>query len=154
MDDNIAARIARLGLTIPTPRAPAANYVPYVREGDLLFISGQVSVSPDLGVNGKLGESLAVEDGQRAARVCALNILAQARAALDGDLDRIRRLVRITVFVASAPSFIEQHLVANGASDLLVEVLGDRGRHTRAAIGMASLPADAAVEVDAIVAVR
>ena len=104
-------------------------------------------------VRGRLGESVSLEDGRKAARLCAINILAQAKAALDGDLERIRQVLRITGFVASSPHFTEHHLVLNGASDFLVEALGERGRHARAAVGMAALPLDAAVEVDAIIAV-
>lgn len=154
MENSIAERLAQMGITLPAASAPAANYLPFVRHGDQLFISGQVSISAADSVRGKLGQDLKLEDGQGAARVSAINVLAQASAALDGDLERIVRIIRIGVFVASAPHFTDHHLVANGASDLLVGVLGDRGRHARAAIGLAALPLDAAVEVEAVIAVR
>ncbi len=154
MDETIDARLARLGVTLPAAATPAANYVPYVRHGDLLYISGQLPMAEGgITCRGRLGASVSLQDAQRAARLCAINILAQAKAALDGDLERIVRVVRITGFVASAQDFTEQHLVANGASDFLVEALGERGRHARVAVGMASLPLDAAVEIDAIIAV-
>jgi enamine deaminase RidA (YjgF/YER057c/UK114 family) len=155
MADSIAERLKTMGMTLPEAAAPAANYVPVVRHGDLLFVSGQLPMEGGrVAVTGRLGTSVTVADGQEAARLCAVNVLAQLRAALDGDLERIARMVRITVFVASEPEFIEQHIVANGASDLLVDALGERGRHARAAVGMAALPHNAAVEVDAVVAVR
>lgn len=155
MAGTIAERLAAMGVTLPQAAAPAANYVPAVRHGDLLFVSGQLPLQDGkLIFAGKLGTAVTLADGQQAARLCAVNVLAQVAAALDGDLERIERIVRVTVFVASEPEFIEQHLVANGASDLLVEALGERGRHARAAVGMASLPRDAAVEVDAVLAVR
>jgi enamine deaminase RidA (YjgF/YER057c/UK114 family) len=120
----------------------------------MLFISGQLSrMAQGPEFLGKLGGAISVEEGREAARICAINVLAQAKAALDGDLERIRQLIRITGFVASTPDFTEQHLVVNGASDLLAEALGERGRHARVAIGAAALPLDAAVEVEAIVAV-
>jgi enamine deaminase RidA (YjgF/YER057c/UK114 family) len=154
MDETIEARLARLGVELPPAAAPAANYVPFVRHGDLVYISGQLPLTPrGVDCRGRLGDSVSVEDGRRAARLCAINVLAQAKAALGGELERIRQVVRITGFVASAPGFTEQHLVVNGASDFLVEALGERGRHARAAVGVAALPLDAAVEVDAIVAV-
>ena len=155
MSDSIASRLQSLGISLPDAAAPAANYVPCMRTGDLLFVSGQLPIGPDgLTHTGKLGAGISVEDGQMAARQCAINILAQAQAALEGDLEKIRQIVRITGFVASQPEFVEQHLVVNGASDLLVDVLGERGRHSRAAVGMACLPLDAAVEVDAVIQVE
>ena len=155
MDKTIEARLAALKVALPAAAAAAANYVPAVRHGDLLYISGQLPMR-DGGVayRGRLGDAVSVEIGQEAARLCAINILAQAKAALDGDLERIRRVVRITGFVASTERFTEQHLVVNGASDFLADVLGDRGRHARAAVGVAALPLDAAVEIDAIIAVE
>ena len=151
---TVRERLAELGIELPQAAAPAANYVPFVQHGDLLFVSGQLPFeNGKVAVTGKLGDAVSVEDGQRAARICAINVLAQIQAALGGDLERIRQVVRITGFVASAPHFTAQPIVVNGASDLLVDVLGDRGRHSRAAVGMASLPLDAAVEVDAIVTV-
>ncbi len=155
MSDSIQSRLQSLGITLPEAAAPAANYLPFMRSGSQLFISGQLPLGPDgLTQTGKLGMTVSVEEGQRAARQCAINLLAQAKAALEGDLERITQLVRITGFVAGAPGFIEHHLVVNGASDLLAEVLGSRGQHARAAVGVASLPLDAAVEVDAIFDVR
>ena len=155
MAETARDRLAKIGVTLPQAAAPAANYVPFVRQGDLLFISGQLPLEDGkLVYAGKLGTAVTLADGQKAARLCAVNVLAQAAAALDGDLERIERIVRVTCFVASEPEFVEQHLVANGASDFLVEALGERGRHARAAVGMASLPRNAAVEVDAVIAVR
>jgi enamine deaminase RidA (YjgF/YER057c/UK114 family) len=154
MDETIEARLARLGVTLPAAAAAAANYLPFVRHADILYVSGQLPLTAHgVECRGKLGETVSVEEGRRAARLCAINVVAQAKAALNGDLERIRQVVRITGFVASSHRFIEQHLVVNGASDFLVEALGDRGRHARAAVGVASLPLDAAVEVDAIIAV-
>lgn len=154
MSTAIVERLAALGVTLPDAAAPAANYLPYVAEGGLLYVSGQLPLDGGrVTVSGKLGGAVSVEDGRKAARLCAVNVLAQAKAALGGDLERIRRIVRITGYVASEPGFSEQHLVVNGASDFLVEALGERGRHARAAVGMASLPLDAAVEIDAIVAI-
>jgi enamine deaminase RidA (YjgF/YER057c/UK114 family) len=153
MDDTIEARLTRMGVTLPAAAAPAANYAPFMRIGGIIQISGQLCLGPQgIAWRGKLGETISVEEGRKAARLCAINILAQAKAALGGDLERIEKFVRITVFVASAPDFSEQHLVANGASDFLVEVLGERGRHARAAVGVAALPLGAAVEVDAMLA--
>ena len=155
MDESIEARLARLNVVLPAPAAPAANYVPFMRHEKLLIISGQLPLSGGAVIwRGRLGDAVTVEEGREAARLCAINILAQAKAALDGDLERIAQVLRITGFVASAPHFCEQHLVLNGASDLLAEALGPRGRHARAAVGTASLPLDAAVEVDAMIAVR
>jgi enamine deaminase RidA (YjgF/YER057c/UK114 family) len=143
-------RLKALGLALPSAPAPVANYVPYLISGDLLFVSGQISKAGDgTVVKGILGVDLDVATGQHAARVCALNILAQAKAAL-GDLQRVAQVLRLTGFVASTPQNSEQPLVINGASDLMVAVLGDAGRHTRAAVGVASLPVGAAVEIDAI----
>lgn len=151
MVDTIEARLAAEGITLPAAAAPAANYVPFIRTGNLLFTSGQLPLSDGkLVATGLLGRDLDTEAGKLAARACAINILAQIKAAT-GDLEKIVRIVKITVFVASAPGFTEQHLVANGASDLLANVLGERGRHARAAVGTASLPLDAPVEIEAIV---
>lgn len=150
---SIEDNLARLGITLPAAAAPAANYVPYARSGSLLFTAGQLPFRDGkLAATGLLGRDLTTAEGREAAKWCAVNILAQARAAL-GDLSAIARVVKISVFVASTGDFTEQHLVANGASDLLVEVLGDAGRHARSAVGMASLPLNAAVEVEAIIEV-
>ncbi|HSG95167.1 MAG TPA: RidA family protein [Afifellaceae bacterium] len=153
MGTAVEDRLEALGLILPSAAAPAANYLPFARHGDLIFVSGQLCIGPEgLTIKGKLGDNVTLADGQQAARLCAMNILAQAKAALDGDLERVRQIIRITGFVASAPGFTDQHLVVNGASDLLVDVLGERGRHSRAAVGMACLPLDAAVEIDAVIA--
>jgi len=151
MSGTIESRLAELGVTLPVPAAPAANYIPFVVTGKLLYTSGQVnSAAGKITAPGLLGRDLDVATGKEAAKVCAINVLAVAKAAL-GDLGRIKRFVKITVFVASDSSFTEQHLVANGASDFFVAVLGDKGRHARSAIGMASLPLNASVEVEAII---
>jgi enamine deaminase RidA (YjgF/YER057c/UK114 family) len=151
MAGKIETHLESMGITLPTPATPAANYVPFVMSGNLLTISGQVPVGPNgLEFQGKLGDGYDVETGQKAARLCAINILAQAKAAL-GDLDRIVKMIKITGFVNAAPDFGDHPAVINGASDLLVEALGDKGKHARAAIGMSSLPFGVAVEVDAII---
>jgi enamine deaminase RidA (YjgF/YER057c/UK114 family) len=153
MTGTIEARLAELGLTLPPAPNPVANYVPTAIAGNLLFISGQISKAGDgTIVTGTLGAGVGVETGQAAARLCALNILAQAKAAL-GSLDRIAQIVRLTGFVSATADFPDHPKVVNGASDLMVEVLGDKGRHTRAAVGVASLPMGSAVEVDAIIAI-
>lgn len=151
MSDAIEGRLKELGIVLPQAAAPAANYVPYVISGNLLYLSGQLPMeNGKVGVTGHLGRDVDVAGGQRAAELCAINILAQAKAALGGDLGRIKRLIKLNGFVASTPDFIEQHLVINGASNLLANVLGDAGKHARAAVGMAALPLNAAVEIDAI----
>lgn len=151
MVGTIDARLAELGIELPPANAPAGNYVPTVQTGNLLFISGQIPiVDGKPGFLGRLGDELGVDDGAAAARVCALALIAQARAALDGDLDRITRVVKLTGFVAATPEFTDHPKVVNGASDLFAEVFGDAGRHARAAVGMASLPLGVAVEVEAI----
>jgi len=151
MSQTIEESLAAMGITIPEATAPAANYLPYTRNGNLLFTSGQLPFRDGaLTATGIVGADVSLEQGQEAARWCAVTILSQARAAL-GDLDAIRRIVKISVFVASAPDFTSQHLVANGASDFLVEVLGDDGRHARSAVGMACLPLNAPVEIEAII---
>jgi enamine deaminase RidA (YjgF/YER057c/UK114 family) len=151
MSDAIEGRLKELGIALPQAAAPAANYVPYVISGNLLYLSGQLPMeNGKIGVTGHLGKDVDVAGGQRAAELCAINILAQAKAALGGDLGRIRRLIKLNGFVASTPDFVEQHLVINGASNLLANVLGEAGKHARAAVGMAALPLNAAVEIDAI----
>ena len=154
MDETIEARLARLGVELAPAAAPAANYLPFVRHDGILYVSGQLPLTArGLAWRGQVGSAVTLEEARKAARLCAINILSQAKAALDGDLERIRQILRITCFVASPASFTEQHLVANGASDFLAEALGERGRHARAAVGVAALPLDAAVEVDAIIAI-
>lgn len=153
MGDTIEKRLKTLGVTLPAAAAPAANYVPFARTGNLLYTAGQLPLKDGkLQSNGLLGRDVDTAAGREAARLCAINVLAQAKAAL-GDLEKIVRLVKITVFVASTPNFVEQHLVANGASDFLAEALGERGKHARSAVGTASLPLNAAVEVEAIIEV-
>jgi enamine deaminase RidA (YjgF/YER057c/UK114 family) len=154
MPGKIDAQLTKLGIALPSSVPPAANYLPWVRTGNLLFIAGQVSTQDGKDVTGKLGGGVSVEEGQKAARLCAINILSQVKAALEGDLDRVVRCVRMTGFVNCTPEFGDQPRVVNGASDLMVEVFGDAGRHARAAVGSASLPRGVAVEVDAIFEVR
>ena len=155
MSQTIESRLAEMGIVLPQAAAPAANYVPFTKAGSLLFISGQLPMQDGTVVcKGHLGRNVPLEAAQDAARLCAINILAQASSALDGDLERIVQVVKIQGFVASTADYIEQHLVINGASNFLVEALGERGKHARAAVGMASLPMDAAVEVDAILEIR
>lgn len=150
MTGQIDAKLADLGITLPTPAAPAANYVSTVISGLHLYVSGQLPFGPNgLDMKGQCGADISVEEGQKAARLCAINLLAQAKSAA-GDLDRIARVVKLTVFVSSTPTFLDQPKVANGASDLMVEVLGDKGRHARSAVGVTALPFGVPVEVDAI----
>ncbi|MEZ5841158.1 MAG: RidA family protein [Hyphomicrobiales bacterium] len=153
MSGATEARLKELGIELPGAPAPAANYVPFVQSGNLLFVSGQIPVAPGgVAHKGRLGEDLDVAAGKAAARQCAINILAQCKAAL-GDLDRIVRIVKLGGFVSSTDAFTDQPAVINGASDLMVEVLGDRGRHARFAVGAPVLPLGVAVEIDAIVEV-
>lgn len=152
---EIAARLEKKGIVLPVAAAPAANYVPYAQTGNQLYISGQLPMeNGKLAQTGQLGAGVTTHEGQRAAELCAINILAQASAALGGDLSRIVRIVRINCLVSSTPDFYEQHLVANGASNLLAEILGDAGKHSRVAYGTASLPLNASVEIDAILEVK
>lgn len=153
MAGAVESLLAELGLNLPAAPMPAANYVPVVQTGNLLFVSGQISRSPDGDeVLGKLGAEVSVEDGQRAARICAMNILAQVKATV-GDLDRIVRIVRLNGFVNSTHEFTAHPQVINGASDLMGQVLGERGKHSRCALGVAALPFGVAVEIDAVVEV-
>jgi len=149
MNGKVEARLASLGIALPEAPNPVANYVPAFLAGNLLFISGQISKGADGVAKGRLGADLTIEQGREAARLSALAILAQAKAAV-GDLDRITQVVRLTGFVNATPQFVDHPRVINGASDLMVEVLGDKGRHTRAAVGVSSLPMGCAVEIDAI----
>lgn len=151
MSSGPEERLAALGVTLPEAPVPAAAYVPVVESGTLLFVAGQIPLEDgSLLTTGICGGEVTTSVAQRCARQCALNVLAQVKAAA-GDLSRVRRVVKLTVFVASTPDFSEQHLVANGASEFLGEVFGDAGRHSRSAVGVASLPLRAPVEVEAIV---
>lgn len=147
---RIDARLAELGLILPEPVAPVANYVPFVVAGNLVFISGQVSIGPGGLITGKLGADLDLAKGVEAAHACGVNLIAQLRAACGGDLDRVKRVVKLGGFVNCTPDFTDQPKVVNGASDLMVAVFGDAGRHARAAVGAPSLPLNAAVEVDGV----
>ena len=155
MSGKIEARLKHLCIELPLPAAPVANYVPFTTfatgSGNLVFISGQLCQwNGELRYVGKLGAGVAIADGQAAARLCALNILAQLRVACGGDLDRVRRCLRLGGFVNCAPEFTDMPQIVNGASDLMVELFGDIGRHARAAVGVSSLPGGVAVEVEAI----
>jgi len=151
MTGTIDARLAELGITIPQAPIPAANYVPWVVTGNTVFIAGQVPFQDGkLSHIGKLGDAYAVEDGQACARIVAINILAQLKAACGGDLDKVTRCVKLGGFVNCTPDFTDQPKVVNGASDLIVEIFGDKGKHARFAVGAPSLPFDVAVEIDAV----
>lgn len=148
---EIEKRLSDLGITLPAPSGAAGNYVPYVISGNQLFISGQVPLSPEgLKFQGKVGDAFSLEEGQEAAKLCVINILAQAKAACGGDLSRLNRCVKLGGFVNSTPDFDQQPAVINGASDLMVAVLGEAGRHARTAVSAANLPFNVAVEIDAI----
>lgn len=149
MSGAIDKKLSDLGISLPTPAAPVANYVAFVRSGNLLTVSGQLCFGPDgkLTATGQLGGSVSMEDGQRAARACAINLIAQVKAAV-GDLDKVVRVVRLGGFINSAPGYTDGPKVMNGASDLMVEVFGDKGRHARSTVGVSALPANAAVEVE------
>ena len=151
MASEIDARLQALGITLPVPGAPAANYVPTAASGRVMFVSGQIPMTPE-GVQfvGKVGREFTIDDGRAAARLCAINLLANMKASL-GDLGKVQRVLKVTGFVNADPEFADAHLVINGASDLLVEVLGERGRHARSAIGVGTLPRGVAVEVEAII---
>lgn len=151
MAGTVEKKLAELGIALHTPKTPLANYIGFVRTGNLLMVSGQIcsDAEGELVAVGKLGATVSLEDGQKAARACAINILAQVKAAL-GDLDKVQRVVRLTGYVNSAPTFLESPQVINGASDLMVTAFGDRGRHARSAVGVAVLPRDSAVEVEGI----
>ncbi|MFD0859741.1 RidA family protein [Roseovarius aquimarinus] len=144
------SKLAEMGITLPEAPAPAANYVPYVQVGDILYVSGQISRDESGLLTGKLGEDLDVAAGAKAARSCAIALLAQVKAACGGDLDRLKRVVKLGGFVNSTPDFTEQPQVINGASDLLGEALGDAGKHARAAVSAAALPLGVAVEIEGV----
>ena len=151
MAGRIDARLKELGIELPTPSTPGANYVPFVRSGTLVFLTGQLSQwNGERRFVGKLGREWSVEQGREAARLCALNLVAHLRTAARGDLDRVRRCVRLAGYVNSTPDFLSQSQVMNGASDLFVDVFGDAGRHARMAVGVAALPYDVAVEVEGV----
>jgi enamine deaminase RidA (YjgF/YER057c/UK114 family) len=151
MAGRIDARLADLGIEIPAAPVPVANYLPYVVTGNLVFVSGQVTLADGaFKFQGKLGRDVSLEEGQAAARLCAVNIISQLKAACDGDLDRVVRIVKLGGFVNSMPDFTDQPKVINGASDLMVEVFGEAGRHARAAVSAGSLPVGVAVEIDAV----
>jgi enamine deaminase RidA (YjgF/YER057c/UK114 family) len=149
MSGSVEKKLASLGINLPTPAAPIANYVPFVRSQNMLVVSGQLCFGTDgnLVAKGQLGNGVSLDDGQRAARACAINLLAQLKSAL-GDLDKVIRVVRLGGFINSAPGFTDGPKVMNGASDLMVEVFGEKGRHARSTVGVAALPANAAVEVE------
>jgi len=150
MAGTVERKLGELGMVLTEPAAPVANYVPFVRTGNLLMVSGQICLEAGkLVAKGKLGDGVSVEEGQKAARACAVNVLAQVKVAL-GDLDRVVRVVRLGGFINSAPDFLEGPKVMNGASDLMVAVFGDKGKHARSTVGVAALPNDAAVEVEAL----
>ena len=148
---KVEERLKAIGIALPQPVAPVANYVPFVRSGNLVHISGQISIASDGGIKGTVGVDVDLETAQQAARLCGINLLAQMKAACDGDLDRVVRVVKLGGFVQAGPDFIDIPKVVNGCSDLMVEVLGDAGRHARSAVGVYKLPLGFAVEVDAVV---
>ncbi len=154
MSNSYEARLTELGVTLPDAPAPAANYVPYVISGDLVFVSGQISNGPDGLITGKLGENMDVAAGAIAAKTCALGLVAQLKAACGGDLSRLVRVVKLGGFVNSTPDFTDQPKVINGASDFLVELFGDAGRHARAAVSAAALPLGVAVEIEGIFQIK
>ena len=151
---NAENRLTAAGITLPTPVAPVANYVPFVRTGNLVHISGQVSVDASGGVKGTVGSEVDLEPARAAARLCGINLIAQMRAACDGDLDRVVRVVKLGGFVQAAPDFYDIPQVINGASDVMVLAFGDAGKHARSAVGVFKLPFNFAVEVDAVVEIR
>ena len=151
----VEERLRALAIELPQASKPGANYVPWARSGQIVFLTGQLSQwNGERRFIGKLGREFGVEEGKAAARLCALNLIAHARDAVDGDLDRVARIVRVAGFVNSTPDFVHQSQVVNGASDLFVDVFGDAGRHARMAVGVAALPYDVAVEVEAVLEVR
>lgn len=152
---NIEAKLTTLGVTLPTPAAPVANYVGFVKSGNQVFISGQLPIeNGEVKFIGKVGSEISVEDAKHAARLCGINLLAQLKVACEGDLDRVIRCIKLGVFVNGDADFTNHPVVANGASDLMVEVLGDAGKHARAAVGSGSLPRGVSVEIDAIFEIK
>ncbi|WP_377510681.1 RidA family protein [Octadecabacter sp. R77987] len=154
MTSAIETRLAELGVTLPDMPAPLANYVPFVQTGEIVYVSGQISNGPDGMITGKLGDNMTAQQGADAARVCAINLLAQLRTACGGDLDRLVRVVKLTGFVNSTADFTDQPKVINGCSDFMVEALGDMGRHARSAVSAASLPLGVAVEIEGIFQIK
>lgn len=151
---SITERLSELGVTLPDAPAPAANYVPYVQVGNIVYVSGQISSGPDGLIIGKLGADMTVEAGAAAAKNCAISLLAQVKAACGGDIERLVRVIKLTGFVNSTADFTDQPKVINGASDFLVEALGDMGRHSRSAVSAAALPLGVAVEIEAIFQIK
>lgn len=154
MSGQFESRLAELGITLADAPAPAANYVPYVQVGDIIYVSGQISQNTDGFITGKVGADLSVEDGAAAAKTCAISLLSQVKAACGGDLDRLARVVKLTGFVNSHGDFEQQPKVINGASDFMVEALGDAGRHSRSAVSAAALPFNVAVEIEGIFQIK
>lgn len=150
MSGHFETKLKELGITLPDAPAPAANYVPFVQVGDIVYVSGQISADENGFIKGRLGDDMTTEEGAAAARVCAINLLAQVKAACGGDLDRLVRVVKLTGFVNSTADYTDQPKVVNGASDLLAEALGDAGKHSRSAVSAASLPLGVAVEIEGI----
>lgn len=150
MSNHFETKLKELGITLPDAPAPAANYVPFVQVGDIVYVSGQISADTNGFIKGKLGDDMTTEEGAAAARACAINLLAQVKAACGGDLERLVRVVKLTGFVNSTADYTDQPKVVNGASDLLAEALGDAGKHSRSAVSAASLPLGVAVEIEGI----
>ena len=151
---SITDRLTALGVTLPDAPAPAANYVPFVTVGDIVYVSGQISNGPDGMIKGRLGDGMSVEEGAAAAKACAISLLAQVRAACGGDIERLARVIKLTGFVNSTPDFTDQPKVINGASDFLGEALGSAGAHARSAVSAASLPLGVAVEIEGIFQIK
>jgi enamine deaminase RidA (YjgF/YER057c/UK114 family) len=152
---KIDQRLAELGITLPVAAKPVANYVPWSRTGNLIFISGQGPIADGkITLQGCLGDTLSVEDGVKSARLCAINVVAQLKDACDGDLDRVKRIVKLVGFVNATPAFTDHPKVINGASDLMVEIFGDKGRHARSAVASPSLPFGISTEVEAIIEIE
>jgi enamine deaminase RidA (YjgF/YER057c/UK114 family) len=154
MSGKYETRLAELGVTLPDAPAPAANYVPYVVVGDMVYVSGQISQDANGRINGKLGDDFTVEQGQAAAKFCAISLIAQLKSACDGDLDRLVQVVKLGGFVNCTQEFVDHPAVINGASDFIGEVFGDAGKHARAAVGSSSLPLGVAVEIEGIFQIK
>lgn len=152
MTTKIDQRLQELNITLPSPAKPAGSYIQFYKAGHLLFVSGQLPARDgDIKYTGKVGDDLSLEDGQKAAELCALNIIAQAKEALDGNLDRVKRIVRLNGFVNAPTTFTDHPKVINGASDILFKIFDEKGRHTRVALGAGCLPLNVAVEIDAVI---